>query len=65
MISGTRSSKLIPRGIRGYQKTPDKLITRLSQRNKPETRFRQKEDLEKKFVYLLQRPRVQEQRSPA
>ncbi|SRR6266571_4364356 len=56
MISRTRFSTLIPRGIHGHQKTPDKPITRPSQRNKPETGIGQKENLENKFVYLLQDP---------
>jgi hypothetical protein len=50
VISRTGFSTLIPRGIHGDRKTSDKPITRPSQRNKPETGFRQKEDIEKKFL---------------
>jgi hypothetical protein len=49
-ISNTLFSTLIARGICGDRKSPDKPITRPSQRNKPESGFGQEEGLEKKFV---------------
>ena|SRR2546425_2757343 len=59
-ISRPYYSTLIPRGIRGDRKTRDKPITHPSRKNKPENIPGQEEDLENKFVYLLQKPRPRE-----
>src|SRR6266567_7031491 len=59
-ISRPGFSTLIPTGMRRDQKRPDKLIASPSRKNKPETPPRQKEDYEKKFVYLLQSPCIRE-----
>jgi|SRR6266568_6849129 len=49
-ISGTGYSTLIPRGKHRDRKLQDSPITRASQEDKPKTGFRQKEDLENKFL---------------
>src|SRR5260370_23474545 len=50
-ISRTRSSTLIPRGIHGDQKRPDKQITSPSPTNKPRITPRQKTVSEKKRIH--------------
>src|SRR2546425_11329857 len=63
-IFRTGKSTLIPRGTHGYRETRDKPRTPLPQENKPEMGFRQKEDLENKFVYLLADPSMRMRSSP-
>ena len=49
-ISRPYYSTLVPRGIHGDRKRPDKPITRPSRKNNPRIPSRQKEDFEKNFL---------------
>ncbi|OLE88268.1 MAG: hypothetical protein AUF79_13570 [Crenarchaeota archaeon 13_1_20CM_2_51_8] len=59
-ISRTVLFTLIPKGTSRDRKIVDKSIVCLSRRNKPRIPPRQKEHLDKKFLQLLQSPRIQE-----
>src|SRR6266702_8351487 len=59
-ISRTRFFTLIAMGICGDQKTREEPITRPPGKHKPKITPGQEEHLEKRFVYLLQKPRPRE-----